>query len=93
MTELLATLFLPLLGIIPILFINRENTKAIKTTALVVSILTFLVSLTLLLKFDSSVTDFQFYSEAIWIPQLDAGFRIGLDGMSLLNLVSRMVFR
>ncbi|MBK7185304.1 MAG: NADH-quinone oxidoreductase subunit M [Ignavibacteria bacterium] len=81
---LLATLFAPLAGSIALLFIDREQTKAIKVTALVVSVGTFLASLLLLPAFDASSASMQFVIDLPWITSLDAGFRTGLDGTSLL---------
>ena len=85
--SLLLTLFVPLLGAIAVLFINKEQSKAIKSTAFVMSIVTFLLSLLLLPNFDSSNPTFQYVVNQLWIPSLDAGFRIGLDGMSLLMVL------
>lgn len=85
--ELLLTLFLPLLGAIVLLFVNRSKIKFFKIFSLVVSIITFLTSLLLLLKFDFTKSDFQFLFEKVWIDKFDAGFRIGLDGISILLLL------
>lgn len=87
MVTLLITLFLPLLGSLLLLFYKRDNTKAIKYSALGFSVLTFIVSLFLFFSFDSANPDFQFRYETIWISQFDIGFRIGVDGMSLLLLM------
>jgi len=87
MIPLLITLFLPLLGFILLLFYKKDKTKAIKWTALIVSIITFLVSISLFFLFDKDLSGFQFYYETIWIKQFDAGFRVGADGMSLLLLL------
>lgn len=82
--SLLLTLFVPLLGAFAVLFINKEQTKAIRITAFAISIVTFLLSLLLLPHFDSANPTFQYVVNQLWIPSIDAGFRIGLDGMSLL---------
>ena len=82
--SLLLTLFVPLLGAFAVLFINKEQTKAIRSTAFVISILTFLLSLLLLPNFDSLNPTFQYVVNQSWIPSIDAGFHIGIDGMSLL---------
>lgn len=87
MAAFLITLFLPLLGSIILLFINREKAGAIKIAALTFSCLSFLVSLLLFFNFNNLDPGFQYYTEVIWVPQLDAGFRIGLDGMSMLLLM------
>lgn len=84
MTEFLATLFLPIAGAILLLFVNRNNENAIKYITMAVSLLTFAASMFLWFGFDQSKTGFQFYIDKLWIPQFDAGFRVGLDGMSLL---------
>jgi NADH-quinone oxidoreductase subunit M len=83
-TALLLTLFTPLIGSFAILLTDREQHKAIRTTALLISILTFGISLLLLPGFDSSNPGMQFLVSKAWIPTIDAGFRIGLDGTSLL---------
>ncbi|MEN6295289.1 MAG: NADH-quinone oxidoreductase subunit M [Chloroherpetonaceae bacterium] len=91
MTSLYCTLFLPLLGSVIILFFSKEKTKLIKYFSLAISLLTFVASLFILFNFDSSNPNFQFYHETIWVPTIDAGFRIGIDGLSML-LVMLTVF-
>ncbi len=84
MIPLLLTLFLPLICSILLLFIPRGNNQAIKIISLVFSVITFLVSVVLYLSFDNSHNGFQFIINTVWVKSLDAGFRIGLDGMSLM---------
>lgn len=84
---LLLPLFLPLLGFLSILFIDRVQEKAIKYVTLIFSLLTFLASLPLWFMFNDSLDGFQFYTNISWIPSIDAGFRVGIDGMSLLLVV------
>jgi NADH-quinone oxidoreductase subunit M len=84
MTALLITLFLPFAGAVLMLFLNKDNPKLIKGLALGFSLLSFIASLILFLAFDRANPGFQFVYEAIWIPAFDAGFRVGVDGMSML---------
>ena len=84
MTALLLTLFLPLLGSVLLMFFNKKNAGAIRNTALLISILTFIVSLFLFFGFNNDNPDFQYVIDIAWVQNLDAGFRIGIDGMSLL---------
>lgn len=84
MTALLITLFLPLLGSLLLLFVNSRNTKLIKNSALALSLITFAVSLVLMFDFDPNNPNFRYLIDITWIQSIDAGFRIGLDGMSLL---------
>ena len=84
MGALLATLFIPLAGAVALMFYDRDLGKGIRYSALAFSLVTFVCSLFLWFAFDSSNPGFQFVLQQTWIPQFDAGFRIGLDGMSLL---------
>ncbi|MFM7339631.1 MAG: NuoM family protein, partial [Bacteroidota bacterium] len=80
-------LILPLLGFLSVLFIDRVQEKAIKYVTLIFSLLTFLASLPLWFMFNDGLDGFQFYTNISWIPSIDSGFRIGIDGMSLLLVV------
>lgn len=84
MTELLVTLFLPLVGALLLLFVSKEQAIVIKRGAFAISVATFIVSLLILFKFNPLNPQIQLYYEVVWVPSLDAGFRIGLDGMSML---------
>ena len=85
--ELLLTLFLPLVGSLLILFFNSDNEKTIRTFALGTSLLTFAVSLVMYLGFDSSNPDIVVITDITWISAIDAGFRIGYDGMTMLMVI------
>jgi len=69
------------------LFFSKDNPKLIKNTALGISIITFLISLVLFFGFDKQNPGFQFIYDMVWISAFDAGFRIGIDGMSLLMVM------
>ena len=84
---LLTTLFLPLIGAAGVMFIGKHHTKAIERFSLILSIATFIVSVILFLQFDSSNPGFQFVMDIPWIASIDAGFRIGADGMTMLLIV------
>lgn len=81
---LLTCLFLPLLGSLALLLVNRDQTKAIRYTALGISLITFLASIPLFFVFDRTNSGFQFEINNTWIHSLNVGFHLGLDGMSLL---------
>ncbi len=81
---LLPVLLLPLLGAVALMFVDRTAVKGIKMTALIFSILTFIASLAAFLGFDHGSGDFQYLVDWTWITSLDAGFRIGADGMAIL---------
>ena len=87
MFPLFITLFLPLAGSLFLLLLNKDKPKLIKYTALGFSFVTFVVSLFLLFFFNQNNPNFQLVFEAVWIPSIDAGFRLGIDGMSMLLLL------
>lgn len=81
---LLLTLLIPLIGFITVLFIDKVQEKAIKYITMIFSLLTFGASIPLWFSFNSHIDGFQFYTNIPWISSIDSGFRIGIDGMSLL---------
>ncbi len=76
-------LFLPLFGLLVLLFIPSANERAIKWWANIASFAGFLVSLPLVYRFDRT-QDFQFVERAPWIPSIGASYHIGIDGFGLL---------
>ena len=84
MSILLSILFIPLAGALFLMFVSNKDAKLIKNTALILSTATFIISLGLLLQFDYNNPNFQLGINVDWVPQFDAGFRVGVDGMSLL---------
>lgn len=83
MNLLLITLLIPLIGLIVSFFIKKEKENLIKYITLGFSLLTFISSLLMLAVFDKSVAVMQFVMDHDWIPAIDAGFRIGVDGISI----------
>lgn len=87
MNLLLITLFTPLISAFVLLFVDRKNRKIFKWFSFLSSIITFIISIFLLILFDFNKVGFQFYYESIWIEAFNAGFRIGVDGVSILLLM------
>ena len=80
---LTVTLFLPLAGALVVGLIPREAVRTIRTTALLVTIAAFAVSLVVLFRFDTSVAGPQLVDQARWIPAIGASYHLGIDGISL----------
>ena len=91
MSILISILFLPLAGAILLMFVNKKQIQLIKYSALILSLATLILSLGLFSRFNELDSGFQLIYSVDWIPQFDAGFRIGIDGMSFL-LVMLTVF-
>ncbi len=74
--------FLPLAGAILLVFLRGESLKAVRATALAVSLLTFVLSLLLFFGFDGSSGLPEFVERASWMGRgLD--YHVGVDGLSL----------
>jgi NADH-quinone oxidoreductase subunit M len=78
---------LPLIGSIFIALMNGENKKLVKTLGLVFSTASFLLSVWLFLQFDGKSGEMEFVENHLWIANLDVGYRVGVDGISLLLVV------
>ena len=79
--------FTPAVGALLILFFNRTQARAIRTFALIVTILAFLFSLYLPAKFESGDPDFQFRLDVPWMPTLGVEYSMGIDGISLFLIL------
>lgn len=77
------TIFAPLVGAIVIGFIPKENLRALRLGALVVTIVTFAVSLGVLAGFKTGVAGFQQVTSVQWIPEWGVGYTTAVDGVSL----------
>ncbi|WP_306117929.1 MULTISPECIES: NADH-quinone oxidoreductase subunit M [unclassified Roseitalea] len=81
--------FLPLVGVLVILFISDETEmglRNIRMVALLTTIFTFLVSLLIWAGFDTSNPGFQFVEEARWLGG-GLTYRMGVDGISMLFVI------
>jgi len=78
--------FFPLLGILVILFINRENKTVIRWVALLTSLITFGISIWVLVLFNPADPDLQMVIDIPWIQVAgwEISYLMGIDGMSIL---------
>ena len=76
-------IFAPLVGAIALGFVPKDRLDAIRYAALAVSLVTFVVSLGILIRFDQNQPGFQLGSSAEWIPEWGVGYTTGIDGVSL----------
>ncbi len=87
---LTVTVFLPVVGAVLLGFIKKDNEDALKRTALVFTVLAFVVSIALVIGFDFSASDYnsyQFEVNETWIGAINANYHVGVDGISLPLLV------
>jgi NADH-quinone oxidoreductase subunit M len=78
--------FLPLVGAIFCLVVNGPKEavdRNCRSAALITSLVTFLISLLLWVHFDPTKAGFQFEEKLAWVPALNIGYHMGIDGISL----------
>jgi NADH-quinone oxidoreductase subunit M len=78
--------FLPLVGALFCLVVNGPKEavdRNCKSAALLTSVVTFLISLLLWARFDVTKAGFQFEEKLDWVPALNIGYHMGIDGISL----------
>ena len=78
-----AIVLLPLLGGLVLLALDPRDPTLVRRAALGTTLLTFVVSLGLLLEFDAARADFQFVEHYVWIPDFGVAYHVGVDGISL----------
>jgi len=76
--------FLPLAGVLLMLFIPERDARTHKQVALVVALATFGVAIYTLTQFDfDQSARLQFFVDVEWIEAIRSNYTIGLDGISL----------
>ena len=79
--------WLPMVGIAVIMSVRGdEKTVAsnARWTALWTSLIVLLISLVIWVKFDKSEAGFQFVESVAWLPEYKVGYKMGVDGISVL---------
>ena len=86
-------LWFPVLGIIAICFIPKDRENTIRYCALGTTLITFLLTILLYLKFDNSIPGIQEQFSMPWISQFNIYYRLGIDGISLpMTLLTGLLF-
>jgi NADH-quinone oxidoreductase subunit M len=79
------TIFLPLLGVLFILFMGSD--RIIKITAMITALATLAVSVFLFASFDSTTPVFQFGERMSWISSFNINYMLGIDGISIMLIM------
>ena len=85
--------FLPLVGVLLMLFVPKKDVDTAKTIAVGTALATLAVGVVTALKFDYGQSEkMQFFASHNWIKPIHATYTIGLDGISLpLYLLSMVI--
>ena len=79
--------FFPLIGVILLLFVPKQQTDTIKSLSLIISFVTFLLSVWLYFMFDPIANGMQMEINIPWVTSLGIGYHLGIDGISLLLIM------
>jgi NADH-quinone oxidoreductase subunit M len=78
------TIWMPILGGVAVLLLGSiSNADNVRRLALLVSLVTFVLSLGLYTEFDSSTAIMQFAERGEWIPAFNIFYHLGVDGISM----------
>src|SRR5665647_1748118 len=78
-------MFMPLVGAIIIGFLNPDAKGNARWVALWTTVITFLISLIIWIKFDPTNGGFQFVEHRGWMDVMQ--FKLGVDGISMLFVI------
>ncbi len=82
-----ALVFVPMLGALLIAVLPRSRPEIARQVAIVTALMTGIMSIVLLVKFQTDDDGFQFVVSQTWVPSLDIKFFLGVDGISLFLVV------
>jgi len=74
------TIWIPILGGLGVIALGNNRSRPL---ALIVSIITLLVSLPLYFGFDKTTSAMQFVESVAWLPSFDINYSLGVDGISM----------
>ncbi len=77
-------IWLPIVGGIAVLGIGRiRSSDSVRWVALIVSVLTFVLSMIVYGIFDTTTADFQLAEHVVWVDAFNINYSVGIDGISL----------
>jgi NADH-quinone oxidoreductase subunit M len=90
--SLSAAVFVPILGAVALMLINRRDEAWLKGVALFTTLLTAAFGIYLAVQFDYDKTrDLQFLTNRRWIDVINSNYHVGIDGISLPMLLLSML--
>ena len=78
-----AIIFLPTVGALVVVLMDGSNEKALKLTGLAFTAGTLVLTLLLILHFDSNAEGIHYDRSVVWIANWNINYSLGIDGISL----------
>lgn len=79
--------FLPLVGMALVLITPSSQKQAIRWGSIAFSLIPLALSLLVFFSYDQAQGGFQFMESMVWFPQINATYKVGVDGISLPLIV------
>ncbi len=79
--------FFPLIGVAVILLLkpfNRESDGLIRQVAIGTAVITLILSIVVLIGFETNQAGLQLVEDVVWIPSLNISYLLAVDGVSIL---------
>ena len=77
-------IWLPIVGGVTVLAIGRiRSSDSVRWVALIVSVLTFVLSMMVYGVFDTTTAEFQLKEHFVWVDAFNVNYSVGIDGISL----------
>ena len=76
-------IFIPLVGMVILLFLKQSQVQTIRYTSAFFSFIPLVLSLLMLARYDWTTPALQFVEKASWIPSLNVHYHLGADGLSV----------
>ena len=78
-----ATIFLPTIGALLLLLFDKGAAEAMRVFSLIVTAVTFVLTLVIWGRFDPAVAEMQMNVNYVWIAGWNINYQLGVDGISL----------
>jgi NADH-quinone oxidoreductase subunit M len=72
--------FFPLFGALILMLIKKGKKDLLRTTALIISLIEFVISFPILIYFNSGTHEMQFVENIPWVKSVGINYFIGIDG-------------
>lgn len=79
--------FFPLLGVALLIFVPRTRPDSIKSISIIISFMTFILSVLMYALFDPFAIGMQFEINIPWVTAFGINYHLGIDGISLLLIM------
>src|SRR5690349_694100 len=80
---LILLVVVPVLGMVLVLLLPTDQTRLIKWGSIAFSLIPLVLSVVMWATYNQAQAGFQFEQRAVWFPQINSSFHLGVDGISI----------